>query len=145
MQSPRDTARAVSQEENVERVVQIVEAMNSRDFEAAVNFADPDIEWITLDAFPDAGTYRGPEAVLGFFQAWMDMFDGFRMHLKNCGAIDERLVLARLRVSGEVADSGAVVESPEFFQLLEFRDRLVIRAQMFRTEAEALEAAGLSE
>jgi ketosteroid isomerase-like protein len=107
--------------------------------------ADPDIEWTTLDAFPDAGTYRGPEAVLGFFQAWIDMFDGFRMHLENCGAIDEHLVLTRLRVSGEVAGSGAVVESPEFFQLLEFRDGLVTRARMFRTERDALEAAGLSE
>jgi ketosteroid isomerase-like protein len=135
----------MSQEENIERVAQAVEAMNRRDIEATVKLVDPNIEWTTLDAFPDAGTYRGPEAVLGFFQAWIEMFEGFRMHLESCGAINEHLVLARLRVSGEVADSGVVVESPEFFQLLEFRDGLVSRARMFRTEIEALKAAGLSE
>ncbi len=135
----------MSQEENVERFAQVVEAMNSRDVEAAIKLASPDIEWTTLDAFPDAGTHRGPEAVIGFFQAWVDMFDNFQVHLENCGAMDEDLVLAKLRVSGEGAESGVVVQSPEFFQLLEFRDGLVVRAQMFRSETEALEAAGLSE
>ena len=135
----------MSQEEKVERVVRAIDAINSRDIDTAVKLLDPDVEWTTLDAFPDAGTYRGPEAVLGFFQAWIDMFEGFRMHLENCGAIDEHLVLARLRVSGEVAGSGVVVESPQFFQLLDFRDGLVIRARMFRTETEALQVAGISQ
>jgi hypothetical protein len=35
------------------------------------------------------------------------------------------------------------VESPPFFQVLEYRDGLLIRARMFQTESEALEAAGL--
>ncbi len=135
----------MSQEEKVERVVRAIDAINSRDIDTAVKLLDPDVEWTTLDAFPDAGTYRGPEAVLGFFQAWIDMFEGFRMHLENCGAIDEHLVLARLRVSGEVAGSGVVVESPQFFQLLDFCDGLVIRARMFRTETEALQVAGISQ
>jgi ketosteroid isomerase-like protein len=132
-------------QENVERVRDIVEAMNSRDIEAAVKHVDPDIEWQTLDAFPDAGTYRGPEGVLAFFQTWVDTFKGFRVRLENCVAVDEHRVLARLRVSGEGTGSGVEVESPPFFQLLEFRDGLVIRARMFQTESEALEAAGLSE
>ncbi len=132
-------------QENVERVRAVVEAMNSRDIEAAVKLAHPEIEWKTLDAFPDAGTYRGPEEVLAFFQTWMETFKGFRVHLEDCEAVDEHRVLARLRVSGEGTGSGVVVESPHFFQLLEFRDGLVIRAQMFQTESEVLEASGLRE
>jgi ketosteroid isomerase-like protein len=131
--------------ENVETVNEAVEAMNRGNFEAALNLAHPDIEWQTLDAFPDAGTYHGREGVLAFFQAWLDTFRGFRLHLEECAAMDEHRVLARLRVSGEGAESGAEVESPPFFQLIEFRDGLLIRARMFQTESEALEAAGLSE
>ena len=130
---------------NVERVRKAVEAMNGGDFDAALNLAHPDIEWQTLDAFPDAGTYRGPEEVLSFFQAWLDTFRGFRLHLERCEALDEHRVLAMLRVSGEGVESGVEVESPSFFQLLEYRDGLLIRARMFQTEGEALEAAGLSE
>jgi ketosteroid isomerase-like protein len=132
-------------QENVERVRKAMEAMNGGDFDAALNLAHPDIEWQTLDAFPDAGTYRGSEEVLSFFQTWLDAFRGFRLHLEKYEAVDEHRVLARLRVSGEGVESGVAVESPPFFQLLEYRDGLLIRARMFQTESEALEVAGLSE
>ena len=132
-------------QENVQRVRRAVEAMNGGDFETALDLAHPDIEWQTLDAFPDAGTYRGPEEVRSFFQTWLDTFKGFRLHLENCEALDEHRVLARLRVSGEGAGSGVEVESPPFFQLIEYRDGLLLRARMFRTEDEALEAAGVRD
>ena len=132
-------------QENVERVKEAVEAINGRDIEAALEYAHPDVEWQTLDAFPDAGTYRGPEGVLSFFETWFDTFKGFRLHLEKCEAVDNNRVLARLRVSGEGVESGVEVGSPPFFQLLEYRDGLLIRARMFPTESEALEAAGLRE
>jgi ketosteroid isomerase-like protein len=131
--------------ENVEGVREAVAAINRGDFAAALDRAHPDVEWQTLDAFPDAGTYRGPEGVQAFFQTWLDTFRGFRLHLDKCVRVDEDRVLAALRVSGEGVESGVEVESPAFFQLLEFRDGQLIRARMFETEAEALEAAGLRE
>jgi hypothetical protein len=75
----------------------------------------------------------------------MDTFQGFRLHLQQCAAVDEHLVVATFRASGEGAGSGVEVESPVFVQLLEFRDGLMVRTQMFQTEHEALEAAGLRE
>jgi ketosteroid isomerase-like protein len=130
-------------QENVERVRQAVEAINHGDFEAALDGAHPDIEWQTLDAFPDAGTYHGPEGLRAFFQTWLDTFRGLRLHLEKCEAVDEDRVIAMVRVSGEGAGSGVEVASPPFFQLFEFRDGLLIRGRMFQTESEALEAAGL--
>jgi ketosteroid isomerase-like protein len=127
--------------ENVEKVRAAVEAINRGDFDAALDGAHPDIEWRTLDAFPDAGTYRGPEGVRAFFQAWLDTFRGFRLHLEKCVPVDERRVLAVLRVSGEGVESGVEVESPSFSQLLEYEAGQLIRARMFQTETEALEAS----
>jgi len=132
-------------QENVETVRQIVEAFNRGDFGAALERAHPNLEWQTLDAFPDAGTYRGPEGVRKFFRTWVETFEGFRVHLEDCVALDENRVLATARVSGQGVESGVEVESPTFVQLVEFRNGLAIRARMFQTEAEALEAAGLRE
>ena len=132
-------------QENVEAVRATVEAFNRRDFDAALERAHPDVEWVTLESFPDAGTYYGPEGIRQFFGTWMDTFQGFRLHLEDCVAIDQQRVLATIRVSGEGAESGVQVQSPTFFQLAEFRNGLAIRVQMFPTESEALKAAGLRE
>ena len=129
-------------QENVKAVRETVEAFSRGDLDDALARLHPEVEWRTLDAFPDAGTYSGPEGVRDFFQAWVDTFEDFRLHLEGCVAIDEHLVLATLRVSGTGAGSGVEVASPAFFQILELRDGLVFRARMFETESEALEAAG---
>jgi ketosteroid isomerase-like protein len=132
-------------QENVDRIREAVEAFNRGDVEAAFTGAHPEIVWETLDIFPDAGTHRGPDEVRGFFESWQNTFRGFRMDLEECVPIADDQVLAAVRVGGEGAESGVEVETPLFFQLLEFRDDQLFRSRMFRTRAEALEAAGLSE
>jgi ketosteroid isomerase-like protein len=132
-------------QENVERIREVVAAMNRGDFETALSWSHPDVEWQALDVFPDAGTYHGREGLRAFFQTWLDTFSGFRVHLEKCEAFGEHRVVATVRVSGEGAESGAEVASPPFFQLFELRDGLLIRARMFETESEALEAAGRRE
>jgi len=128
-------------QENVERTRDAVEAINRGDFEAALDRAHPDVEWQTLDMFPDAGTHQGPEGIRDFFQTWRDTFRGCRLQLERCVPVGDQVVAA-LRVSGEGAVSGAQVESPVFFQVLEFRDGQLIRGRMVQTESEAFEAAG---
>jgi|tagenome__1003787_1003787.scaffolds.fasta_scaffold19931801_2 ketosteroid isomerase-like protein len=128
-------------QDNVERIRESVEAFNRGDLDAAFGLMHPDVEWQTLDVFPDAGTYRGPEGVREFFGTWRDAFRGLQVHLEECAALDDHQVIAALRVSGEGAESGAGVRSPAFFQLFEIRDGQLTRARMFQTKAEALEAA----
>ena len=128
-------------QENVERIREVVAAMNSGDFETALERSHPDVEWQALDVFPDAETYHGREGLRAFFQTWLDTFKGFRVHLETCEALGDDRVVAMVRVSGEGAESGVEVASPPFFQLFELRDGLLIRARMFQTESEALEAA----
>ena len=130
------------------RIQEAVRALNRDDQDATFDWVHPDIEWQTLDVFPDAGTHRGPEGVRDFFQTWSNAFSGFRVHLEECvpvDDVDDDRLIATLRVSGAGAESGAGVQSPSFFQFLEFQDGQLVRARMFQTKAEALEAAGLSE
>jgi ketosteroid isomerase-like protein len=132
-------------QENVEVVHRAFADFNRGDLDAALKRMHPDIEWQTLDAFPDAETYRGREGVREFWNTWRDTFRGFQLHLEECVPVGEHCVLATFRVSGEGAGSGVGVESPAVFQLGEIRDGQVIWVGMFSTESEALEAAGLSE
>ena len=132
-------------QDNVEVVREAFEAFNRGDFDSALERMHPAIEWQALDAFPDAGTYRGRDEVRHFWEAWRDTFHGFLLHLEECVPVGEHHVLATFRVSGEGAGSGAGVESPTVFQLGEIRDGQVTWVGMFSTEGEALEAAGLRE
>jgi ketosteroid isomerase-like protein len=131
--------------ENVEMIRKSIEAFNRNDPDAAVEAMHPEVEWQTLDVLPDTATYRGREGVKEFWQVWHDTFRGFQLHLDACVPLSEDQVLATLRVSGEGAGSGAGVESPSFFQVLEIRDGQVVRARMFATEEEAIEAARRSQ
>ena len=121
-----------------------VAAFNRGDPDTAVEAMHPEVVWQTLDPLPDRGTYHGREGVQSFWQSWNETFQGFQLHLDACVPASAERVIATLRVSGEGAGSGAGVESPAFFQVLEIREGQIIRARMFPTEAEALEAAGLS-
>jgi ketosteroid isomerase-like protein len=132
-------------QENVDTIREAVEAFNSGHMEDALARVHPEVEWTSADAFPDAQTYRGPEGVRQFFATWLDTFEGFRLHLERCDTAGDDLVIAALRVSGEGTESGVPVESPTFFQVVEFQDGQILRARMFPTEEDALEAAGLSE
>jgi ketosteroid isomerase-like protein len=135
----------VISEDNVEQTRNAVEAINRGDVAAAFDGARPDVEWKTLDDFPDATTHRGIDEVRNFFETWRDTFRAFHLDLERCEAVGDDHVLAVLRVGGEGVASGIEVESPVFIQLLEYRQGELIRGEMFRTEAEARKAAGLPD
>ncbi len=69
-------------QENVEKVRAAIDAMNRGEFAGALE-VHPDVEWQTLDVFPDTGTYRGPEAVLEFFRAGGRPFKALRCILRT--------------------------------------------------------------
>jgi ketosteroid isomerase-like protein len=132
-------------EENVELIRATVEAFNRNDLDAVVETMHPEVVWHTLDVLPDMGTFRGHEGIRSFWQMWNDTFRGFQLHLEACVPLGEDQVIATFQVSGEGAGSGARVESPTFFHVLEIRDGQIVHARMFTTKEEAFEATGLRE
>ena len=101
----------------------------------------PEIEWIAPE---DGATYRGREGVRQRYEEWFESFDDYSWEVQriiDCGG-DEVLVVAT--EVGHGATSGAEVRSTNY-ELLTFRDGLIVRIREFYDEGEALEAAGLSE
>ena len=134
--------------EAVERIRRGYEAFNRGDLADAVKDLDPNIEWRIPFQLPDSPpdeTYRGHDGVMHFWASWRAAFDDFSVEIEEIiDAGDRVVVLAGVRGRGAV--SGADVETPTFPQVWTMGDDgRPIRVEMYRSRAEALEAAGVRE
>jgi ketosteroid isomerase-like protein len=129
-------------QENVEIVRRLWEAWERRDTEAVLGLYDPAIVW-EVRASPLSGSYVGHEGVRQYFREWMEAFEGYDAKAETFIDAGDKVVV-RSRVRGRGKASGVEVGMPGW-QVYRIRDGLVIRVDFFQTEAEALEAAGLSE
>ena len=117
------------------------EALNRGDFEAFADLMHPEVEFSSLVAEMEGETYRGRAGL----RRWWD----------NVRAAFEEVVwdLEDIRLAGEVAVirfvmrgqlAGVPVEQ-RMWQLVRVRDEQPIGWQFFRSEGEAVRAAGLED
>ena len=135
----RDTARAMS-EENVAVMEEAYAAITRGDLDAFLKLSHPDIEFRSLIAEAEGHTFHGHDGVREWWAAVIqslaveprpERIEGFR----DRG-------ITRLRLAGRIAG----VEVPQtMWMSWRVRDGLITWWETFRTEAEALEAAGLAE
>ena len=128
-------------QENVEIVRQVYEAFNRGDFDAAIAGAHPEIEFV-----PPGGqtSLRGADAV----RAWMepDAFDEQQIEPLEF-SVQGNKVLVRQHAKARGAGSGIELDIENCVVWTLNDDGLATRIESFlpHQEAEALEAAGLSE
>lgn len=115
----------------------------SADFETALHTFHEDVVTRRLPPLPDARTAKGREGLLDVIAEWLEDFDDFELWVEECiDAGDEVVVRVGERARG--GSSGVPVEA-RFWLVYELRDGKVVRLDMYATEAQALEAVGLSE
>jgi ketosteroid isomerase-like protein len=136
-------------QENVEIVRKMAEAFNSGDFETAVELLAPDIEYHELPGIPGAGegvgVYHGREELVRWFAEFLGGFEeGFQSRYERISDVDETHVVSVENWQGVGVRSGIPVEMTAA-ALHTVRDGRIAQMRYFRTEAEALQAAGLSE
>ena len=142
MSGARDTAWTLSSE-NVEKTQAFIAAYNRRDFGAAVESFDPQIDWV-LPAHQRADSCRGPDAVIRFWEGLDETFDELRLEPQESVATGER-VATRLRFYGRGKGSGVELDTEMYHQVTTFRDDTIVRIEYFTSWEEALEGAGLRE
>ena len=143
-------------EKNVEIVRQGVELFRNRDTTAERGFAETDLarafEFFHPDLELDAtrvpmadlrGIYRGRLEVLEFWGRWLEAWDTVEVEFKLTDAGD--CVFAEVEQSMRGKGSGIEIEFPDHWQVFTFREGQIIGHAFFLDEAEALEAAGLSD
>ena len=131
-------------EEKVELARQYFEAFNAKGLDGTEHLRHPDIEVFDPPDFPDAGRYVGEAAVRELVEGYMEMvWDGQFRDPEYLDAGDEIVVVWRM--SGRSGHGGGLPVDVPFAHVLLFEDGRVRRIRQYRSRAEGLEAAGLSE
>jgi ketosteroid isomerase-like protein len=129
--------------ENVEKSTAFIAAYNRRDFDAAVEFFDPEVEWV-LPAHQRADSCRGPDEVKRFWAGLDETFEELRLDPQESVDAGNQVAI-RLRYYGRGKASGLEIEGELYHQVTTFRDGMMVRIEYFTTWPEALEAAGLRQ
>jgi ketosteroid isomerase-like protein len=129
-------------EQNVELYRRGIEAFNRRDLDAFLALADPDVVGMSRVLAIEGKSYRGHEGTREWWQDLLGVFPGFTIEIVTVRDVKD-LTIAELRNSAHAEGSGALAEL--VWQVSEWRNARVIRWQIYDSEQEALEAAGLSE
>jgi ketosteroid isomerase-like protein len=128
-------------QENVVKTSDFIADYNRHDFDAAVRFFDPDIEWV-LPALQRSDSCRGPEEIRRFWEGLDETFDELRLDPQEIVDAGDR-VAVRLRFYGRGKGSGAELDTEMYHQVTTFRDGTMVRIEYFTSWAQALEAAGV--
>jgi ketosteroid isomerase-like protein len=148
--SKSSATRAISQE-NVEIVRRVYEAwwagLDRGDPGAAFDtepIAD-DFEF-TLEGFEFEGrsVWRGRDEYVEWFRTWTGEFEDWSLQLERLIDAGHDRVVALTHQSGTGKGSGVPVEL-NLGAVFELNDGLVVRMRTYLSQAEPLEAAGLSE
>jgi ketosteroid isomerase-like protein len=136
-------------EENVEVVLEGVDALNRRDPDAFIACVHPDVVWeVSGEVSPFfQGIYRGrAEAREWFEKAFLEgsVWETFHAEVEEIEASDDGRVFLGVFVTARGRGSGVETEA-HAWQVCWFADGKIARRQIYLTRDEALEAAGLRE
>jgi ketosteroid isomerase-like protein len=107
----------------------------------ALGLLDPEILWTAIEDAPDAGTYRGHDAVRAYMQDWLDHFDIHSGDLEEViDAGEDRLICVQ-RATATGKASGVRTEL-RYACLYTFRGERIVEIKEYATREEALAAAG---
>ena len=129
-------------EENVELGYRGIDAVNRRDLDALLELMDEDVESVSRIVAMEGGLH-GHDGVRRWWKSWFDAFPDYRLEIVEVRDRGE-VVVATLRAVAHGAGSDLPVEDI-IFHASRWRDGRCVWWQVFPSEAEALDAAGLSE
>ncbi len=131
-------------QENVERAYRGYDAFNQRDLDAFLGFVDPEVDFTTCFGLMEGQPqYHGHDGVRGWWEDLLGVFPDLNFEVLELRDLGD-LLLAAFHLRGHGADSDTPFEET-VWAAGEWRDGKAIWWQFFRSEEEALEAAGLRE
>ncbi len=126
---------------NVDKTRDFIAAYNRRDFDAAMEHFDPEIDWV-LPAHQSSDSCRGPDAIRRFWDGLDETFVELRLEPQEYVDAGER-VATRLRHHALGKGSGLEIDEELYHQVVTFEDGTMVRIEYFSDWSEALKAAGV--
>jgi ketosteroid isomerase-like protein len=130
-------------QENVDKTTDFIAAYNRRDFDAAVEDFDPDVEWV-LPEHQKADSCAGPRAIRRFWEGLDDTFDELTLNPQEVVDAGDR-VAVWLLYHAKGTGSGVVIDGELYHQVTSFRDGVITRIEYCASWPEALKAAGVED
>jgi ketosteroid isomerase-like protein len=128
-------------QENVETLRSGYAAANRGDIEWFLTTVHPDVEFTSLIAEAEGEIFRGHDGVRRWWKEVVLPLGGLHGEPEEVRDLGDTVIA---RVVATYHPSGVEVRQP-IWQVVRYRDGMAIWWQFCRTDAEALEAAGLSE
>jgi ketosteroid isomerase-like protein len=130
-------------QENVELVRRGYDAFARGDVDAVLADLDQEIEVLSWPGIAGEDSYHGHAGFLAYAAGWLESWDEYRLSPEEIIDAGDRVVVI-YRAVGRGRGSGIEVET-QLGHLWTIRDGKAVRLDIYRTRAEALEAAGLPE
>jgi ketosteroid isomerase-like protein len=132
-------------QENVEVALDLIEASNQQDAEAFAALVSRDVEWEDPVFWSEPlRTYRGRAEVKDWFNRVVEPWESLRFDVREITEGPDDRVFADTLLTTRGTGSGAETQI-ELWYVVWVADGEITRRKVFRTRAEALEAAGLRE
>ena len=128
--------------ENVERLHELTDAVNRRDWDAFVAGAHEEIN-VESRLVAVEGGYHGHEGLRRWWDDFFGAYPDYRVEIVEVRDLGN-ITLAHMRGAGHGAGSATPLIDP-FWQPAEWRDGKCVWWRNCATEVEALEAVGLRE
>ena len=129
-------------QENVDKARDFIDAYNRRDFDAAVESFDPEIEWV-LPPRQSFDSCQGPDQIKRFWNGIDETFEELRLEPQEFVDAGDK-VATRLRHHGRGRRSGAEINEELYHQVVTFQAGRMVRIDYFGEWSEALEAVSRS-
>jgi ketosteroid isomerase-like protein len=126
---------------NVEKTREFIEAYNSRDFDTAVRWFDPKVEWVLPDQ-QGFDSCVGPDQIILFWEGLDETFDELKLLPQEYVDAGDR-VAVRLRHYAQGKGSGIQLDNELYHQVTTFRDGIIVRMEYVASWPEALKLAGV--
>jgi ketosteroid isomerase-like protein len=131
-------------EENIELLHRAFDAFNRRDLVEFLALCEGDIEFISILMQVEGGApYRGHGGVRTWWERLLGAFSDLKVEVDEVRDLGD-LTIARVRARGHGVESDAPMQQT-LWQAARWRTGRVVWWRFVGSEAEALEAAGLSE
>ena len=126
---------------NVEKTREFIEAYNGRDFETAIRWFDPQVQWVLPDQ-QGFDSCVGPDQIILWWEELDDIYDELRLDPQEYVDAGDH-VAVRLRHFAKGKGSGIALDNELYHQVTTFRAGKMTRIEYLASWPEALRAAGV--
>jgi ketosteroid isomerase-like protein len=131
-------------QENVDSVRGAYEALRRHDLHAFLQAIHPEVKATSRLLEVEGAVYEGREGMRRLIEGVWAVFPDWQPEVLEADGYEEDLVVCAIRNKGRGVGSGVEVDM-RAWQVVRFRDGMAIEIHAHETQAEALEAVGLSE